>query len=212
MKTRPGTVFATFIAATTVSSFFIAAAAEPQSFRVVSEESEFLVHVGRAGLFKVLGHDHRIRVGNFTGTIRWDTDAPERSEFTLEVDAASLYVADDELSDGDRNDVQANMETEALGLPAHPTISFVSARVDVAGQNAGEHLLKVAGELTLRGVRGPLEIPLALSRVDGRLIARGGFELESKDWNVPQISALGGSVKTNTDLKLEFEIVAEPEN
>jgi hypothetical protein len=34
------------------------------------------------------------------------------------------------------------------------------------------------------------------------------MELDSKNWGVPQISAVGGSVKTKGELQLDFEIVA----
>jgi hypothetical protein len=34
------------------------------------------------------------------------------------------------------------------------------------------------------------------------------MELQSEDWGVPQISAVGGSVKTKQELKLAYEIVA----
>lgn len=212
MKTRLGATCAfCWIAVITVSMPVVVHAVAPQLYRVVAEQSELVVIVGRAGLFKVFGHDHEIRVESFTGTIRWDRDAPERSEFELEVDAASLIIADDELSNADRHEVQTNMETRALAVAKHPTISFASSRVDVEGESSVGRRLKVVGTLTLRGVDGPLEIPLTLTEADGGIVARGSFGLASKDWQVPQISALGGSVKTSTDLKLEFEIVALPQ-
>lgn len=43
--------------------------AQPETYRVVSDESRFEVHVGRAGLFKMFGHDHVVRVGSFEGTV-----------------------------------------------------------------------------------------------------------------------------------------------
>jgi hypothetical protein len=37
------------------------------------------------------------------------------------------------------------------------------------------------------------------------------MELESQNWGVPQISAVGGSVKTKEELRLAFEIAAARE-
>jgi polyisoprenoid-binding protein YceI len=182
--------------------------AQPQTYRVVSEESRFDVHVGRSGLFKMFGRDHVIRVGSFTGTVDWDSAEPEGARFVLEVDAASFSVADDGLSEDDRATVQNTMETEALALPEHSTISFTSTRVEIERAESGEHRLEITGELALRGVRRELDVPMTLSFDGERLIARGKFELESKEWGVPQISLLGGSVKTKNELSLEFEIVA----
>ena len=53
-----------------------------RTYRVATDESRFEVEVGRAGLFKVFGHDHRIRVGAFTGTVEWKSEEPESSRFT----------------------------------------------------------------------------------------------------------------------------------
>jgi len=186
--------------------------AQSETYRVVAAESRFDVHVGRAGLFKMFGHDHVIRVGSFTGAVEWDRAEPEASRFVLEVDAASLSVVaeDTGLSDDDRATVQHTMETEALALSEHSAISFMSTRVQVKRSDSGEHRLEITGELELHGVRHELDIPMTLSFDSERnmLIARGKFELDSEEWGVLQISALGGSVKTKTELGLEFEIVA----
>ena len=212
MGRRLGAVFLLVAACASMSSTSGTSRAQLQTYRVVAEESRFDVHVGRSGLFKMFGHDHVIRVGSFTGTVVWESAEPEAARFVLEVDAASLFVAEveDGLSEDDRATVQDTMETEALAVAEHATISFKSTRVEIRRSDSGEHRLEITGELALRGVRRELDVPMTLS-FDGErdiLIARGKFELDSKEWGVPQISVLGGSVKTKTELGLEFEIVA----
>ena len=185
--------------------------AQPRTYGVLSDESRFVVNVGRSGLFKVFGHDHVIRVGSLTGAIEWDDDEPEAGRFHLEIDATSLSVADDALSDDDRATVQNTMEAEALAVSEHATIMFVSWRVELERAVSGEYRLEVNGELALRGVRDELSVPLTLTRDGDRLVARAKFVLDSKKWGVPQISALGGSVKTKSELGIELEIVTELE-
>lgn len=182
--------------------------AQDGTYRVVAEQSQFDVHVGRAGLFKLLGHDHVISVGSFSGAVAWDGAEPEASSFVLNVDARSLSVSDEELSDDDRSEVQATMEAEALAVAEHEDIVFESASVEHQGNDGEGQRLEISGELSLRGVSRELEVPLVVTVNDGRLVARGSFELESKDWGVPQIAALGGSIKTKSKLELDFEIVA----
>jgi polyisoprenoid-binding protein YceI len=174
------------------------------SYRVVAEESRMTVHVGTAGLFKMFGHEHRIDVRGLSGQVDWDPEAPESSRFRLEVDASSLSVADEELSEKDRAQVQSDMETKALAVAENPRIVFESAEVDV--ERPGQ--LKLRGSLDLRGVKKPVEVPVTLEVSEGRVRAKGTMELESGSWGVPQISAAGGSVKTSEDLTIEFEIVA----
>ena len=166
------------------------------------------MQVGRAGLFKVFGHDHRVRVGAFTGTVEWNSENPERSRFTLEVDPASLSVADEELDEDDRAKVQGDMETKALALSEHATIAFTSTGVRVRDTRGGALRLELEGTLHLRGESQPLEVPVTVELSGERMTVSGELELDSKRWGVPQISALGGSVKTKEKLRLTFEIVA----
>ena len=181
---------------------------EPVAYRVVAEESRITVHVGTAGLFKVFGHEHNIQVKGIAGRVEWNPEAPASSRFTLEVDAASLTVADEELSEKDRAQVQSDMETKALALPQNPKIVFVSTEVQVEKSEGANRRLKLRGTLSLRGVTKPVEVPLTLEVAEGRLTAKGEMELDGRTWGVPQIAAVGGSVKTKEELQLAFEIVA----
>jgi polyisoprenoid-binding protein YceI len=181
---------------------------EPVAYRVVAEESRMTVHVGTAGLFKVFGHEHNIQVKGIAGRVEWNPEAPASSRFTLEVDAASLTVADEELSEKDRAQVQSDMETKALALPQNPKIVFVSTEVRVEKSEGANRRLKLRGTLSLRGVTKPVEVPLTLEVAEGRLTAKGEMELDGRTWSVPQIAAVGGSVKTKEELQLAFEIAA----
>jgi len=180
----------------------------PVAYRVAGEESRMTVHVGTAGLFKMFGHEHNIQVKGIAGRVEWDPEAPASSRFILEIDAATLTVADEELAEKDRAQVQSDMETQALALPQNPKIVFESTEVRVEKSEGANPRLKLRGTLRLRGVAKPVEVPLTLEVAEGRITAKGEMELEGKNWGVPQISAVGGSVKTKEELKLAFEIVA----
>jgi polyisoprenoid-binding protein YceI len=177
-------------------------------FRVAAEDSRMTVRVGTAGLFKMFGHEHRIEVRGLAGRVDYDGDAPERSRFVLEIDAASLTVADEELSGKDRAQVQSDMESKALALPRYPRIVFESTEVRLEKSEQTSRRLRVRGTLALRGVSKPLDVPLTLEVEADRLTAKGEMTLESGNWGVPQVSAVGGSVKTSRDLGIAFEIVA----
>jgi len=185
-----------------------ATAPAQEVYTVDASESRLVVEVGRAGFLKLFGHDHRIRVERFTGEVAWDAEAPERSRFSLDVDAASLVVADEEVSEADRAQIQSDMEAKALDLPGHPRITFTSSSVERSGSGEGVERLKVTGTLALRGVEKRLTVPLEVRVEEGRVVARGEVELESDAWGVPQVSAAGGSVKTSKELGVSFEIVA----
>jgi polyisoprenoid-binding protein YceI len=185
-----------------------AALSNPATYRVEAGKSQFHVKVGRAGLFKAFGHDHLIAVERFTGSVEWSAESPEASRFNMEVDAASLKVVDDEVSEGDRAKIQGDMEAKALALPENPGIRFESSQVAVERVEGGSFHVKVTGTLSLRGVGKPFVIPLTLTVADDHLTAKGEVELPSDQWGVPQITAVGGSVRTKENLELTFDIVA----
>ena len=139
-----------------------AVASEPATYKVVAGESRMSVHVGTAGLFKMFGHDHNIEVKGISGSVDWDENDPAASRFGLEVDASSLVVADEELSDGDRAQVQADMESKALASNENPKIVFQSTAVEADKAQGAAHRLKIKGNLSLRGVTKPVEVPVTL--------------------------------------------------
>ena len=194
-----------------VSTPVVAQQSAPTTYAVDAKSSRFIVEVGRAGFLKMFGHDHTIVVERFAGAIHWDEQAPSDSSFTLEVDAASLTVADDEVSEEERRSVQRDMEVKALGLPAHAKIRFESTSVKMTKINPVT--LDVKGLLDLRGVRKEIQIPVELEFQEAAVVARGEFEIQGKDFGVPQVAAAGGAVKTRNELELAFEIraVARPE-
>ncbi|HEY7700114.1 MAG TPA: YceI family protein, partial [Vicinamibacteria bacterium] len=151
---------------------------------------------------------HNIQVKGLGGRVEWNPEAPSSSRFVLEIDAASLTVADEELSEADRAQVQSDMQAKALDLPQNPKIVFESTEVRVEKSEGATRRLKLLGTLRLRGAAKPAEVPVTLEVAEGRLSAKGEMELDSKIWGVPQISAVGGSVKTKEELKLAYEIVA----
>jgi polyisoprenoid-binding protein YceI len=185
-----------------------ASASETATYKVVAGESRMSVHVGTAGLFKMFGHEHNIAVKGLTGTVDWDPDAPAGSRFVLEIDASTFVVSDEELSEEDRAQVQSDMESKALASKENPKIVFQSTEVQAEKAQGAARRLKIKGTLQLRGATKPVEVPVTLEVGEGRLTAKGEMELDANNWGVPQISAVGGSVKTKDELKLTYVIVA----
>ena len=177
------------------------------NFSVQSTESSFTVKVGRAGFLKAFGHDHLIEIRDIVGDVDWRPDSPNMSSIRIEIDASSLAVIDEDISDADRATVQAEMESTALDVTSYPKIVFVSKELSLSS-GEGERMANLKGELTLRGVTGEVKFPLRLTVDDQNVRARGQFKIKGSDFGVPQIKAAGGSVKTKDELELTFDLVA----
>ena len=180
---------------------------EAWSFSVQPKESRFTVKVGKAGFLKAFGHDHLIEIRGIVGDVDWRPDNPEKSSIRIEIDASSLAVIDEGISDADRATIQAEMETTALDVEKYPKIVFVSKELSVSRGN-GERKGNLRGELTLRGVTDEVKIALTLTVDDQKVRVQGEFKIKGSDFGVPQIKAAGGSVKTKDELELTFDLVA----
>ncbi len=188
----------------TVSSVF---SEDTWSFSIQPTESRFTVKVGKAGFLKAFGHEHLIEARGIVGDVDWRPDNPNMSSIRIEIDASSLTVVDEGVSDADRATIQAEMESTALEVASYPKIVFVSKELSVS-RGGGERKGNLKGELTLRGVTDEVKFPLTLT-VDGQTLrAEGAFKIKGSDFGVPQIKAAGGSVKTKDELELAFALVA----
>lgn len=180
-------------------------AQEAWHFTLKPAESRFTVDVGRAGFLKMFGHDHLVEIRGFRGEVDWQPAEPERSSIRIEVEAASLMVVNEE-NEEERAQIQADMETKALGVENHPRIVFVSEEISLEGAD-GNYRGRIAGQLTLKGVTAPVTIPLTITVSGESLRAQGDFEIKGSDFGVNQVSGAGGTVKTSDDLKLTFDLV-----
>ena len=173
-------------------------------FTLRPEKSEFTVKVGRAGFLKVFGHDHLVEIRGFNGEVNWQPEQPEASSIRIEVQAASLTVVGED--EGERAQIQADMEAKALEVESYPQILFVSEELSLGDPEGGEYRGRVTGQITLRGVTNTVTIPLTLTVSEQSLRAQGEFQIKGSDFGVEQISVAGGTVKTSDDLELTFDL------
>ena len=136
-------------------------------YQVDGSASTFRIAVGRAGLFSFAGHTHEVLASGIEGRVVADPEDLARSAVTLRFPAAGLRVTGKGEPAEDVAKVQAKMEgPDVLDVARFDEVVFRSTGVE--GREAGGVWnLRVAGELTLRGVTRPqcLEVTLnALKR------------------------------------------------
>src|SRR6478752_24629 len=171
----------------------ITARAQPP-LQIDSEKSTLRVHVFKSGLFSGLGHEHEITAPIESGSISEDPPMVE-----LKVDARRMKVADSDVSDKDRAEIQQTMlGPKVLDSERFPEIRFRSRRVSKLGENQWQ----AEGELSLHGQTLPVTV--VVSRENG--VYRGRTELKQKDFGISPVTAGGGAVKTRNEVRIEYEI------
>jgi polyisoprenoid-binding protein YceI len=131
----------------------------------------------------------------FEGHAHLDAGDPSRSTVHLTIQAASIQTHNP------RRD-QA-LRDKFLDAPNHPTITFVSTRVDQVDE-AG---FSVTGDLTIRGTTNPVTIDVTLIDADNdRLRFTGTVTINRRDWGA-HWSAAGFLVSKQVRLELDVTTV-----
>jgi len=170
-----------------------------QDKAIDSERSTITIHVGKAGLFSMAGHEHWVNAPISAGVL----DDSNRLHVEFRVDAAKMEVKPDPKIDAKTQaQVQKSMQDITLESAKYPEIAFRSSRVE---KQAGEQW-KVDGILTLHGVTKPLVI--MVKRSGDAFVSH--VNIKQTDFGIKPISVGGGVVKVKNELEIDFRIVTRP--
>src|SRR6267143_6618812 len=94
----------------------------------------------------------------------------------------------------------------------YPEIVFKST--DVSGKPLGnnQYDLRIAGNLTLRGVTHRIVIPAKVTLTGNDLRAVGEFSIDRSDFNVKATSAFHGLIRVRKSVKFTFDIVGHEDS
>ena len=164
------------------------------------QRSTITVHVGKAGLFSVAGHEHWVEAPISSGVV--NQSAPAHVEFRVE--AARMEVrADPKVDAKTQSEIQKDMQEKVLESARYPEIVFRSSRVE----KEAEGQWRVEGALTLHGATKPISLPVA--RYGDAYLGR--TTLRQTDFGIKPITAAGGTVKVKNELDIEFRILTRSE-
>ena len=176
------------------------------SYGLDSRVSRFTVRAFATGVLSAFGHSPTIALRDFEGEARVNPDHMESSSLRLILKAASLTVTDD-IGDKDRRELEREMQEKVLETAKYPEIVYECTQVSVDSSENGNYSVKLLGSLTLHGVtrRQPVQARLALS--GDMLRAFGEFAVRQSDYNIKPVSAIGGGLKVEDEVKFSFDIV-----
>ena len=173
----------------------IVAIASAQDAPIDVQRSTITIHVGKAGLLSVAGHEHTISAPISSGAIR---ESPT-SHVEFAVDTAKMAVMPDPKVDSKTQaEIQKDMQEKTLETRKYPQIKFRSSRVD----KQAEGQWKVEGDLALHGVTK--SVVLTVKRAGDSYTAR--TTLKQTDFGIKPISVGGGTIKVKDQVDIEFAI------
>jgi polyisoprenoid-binding protein YceI len=186
----------------------VRAAAPALRYRLNPAQSSFMVRAFAGGLLFFKGHDHFIRVGDFSGEAVLTPTALNPASLQMTVRADSLEETRDVFTAEQKQIINKEIRELVLETAKYPEINFKST--DVTGRlvSASHYEAKIGGDFTLHGVTHRIVIPAQISLEGSNLRARGEFTIDRGDYDVPATSALHGTIRVRDKLKFMFDIVA----
>ncbi len=133
--------------------------------------------------------------GNFkglAGTIDFDKDHPEKGNFTMSLDAATVNT------DNDSRDSHLR-KAEYFDVANHPKITFTSEKVSGKGNN-----LTATGKLTIKGVSKNISIPFTATAKDDGYVFEGSFQINRRDFKVG-----GNGVVLGDNVNISLSVFAQ---
>jgi polyisoprenoid-binding protein YceI len=181
---------------------------DPRTRYAIEPNQSFLaVRTGSGGLLSAFGHDHRLMVRRLSGSVVADLGDLPHSSVTLNVEAGSLAVVDDE-SQKDRDAIEKEMNDSVLQVARFPGIVFQSQVIEARSSSADVFEIQIEGDLTLHGVTRRIRVPAHLEAHGESLRATGKVRLKQTDYRIAVTSAVGGTVKVADEVELIFDVVA----
>ena len=187
-----------------------ASAQKTRTYKIIAAESNLWVYVAKGGLLSALAHNHNIGVRSFTGTVTVPESGAAGGALNLDIEAASLNVADKEVSDKDRTEITNSMHNEVLQSAKYPKVTFKSVSVSDLKANGGDsYSFTVNGDLTLHGTTKRIAVPVTATITAQQLKATGKYTLKQSLFGITPYSKAGGAVKVKDDVIVNFSIVAK---
>lgn len=176
-------------------------------YRIDAKQSRFVVQVEASGLLSVFGHNPVIAVCGFGGDARFDAEALNRASLLMLVQADSLAVAGD-VTEKDRPEIERMMRDEVLETARYPEVVFMSTGVSINQAADDRYQARITGSLSLHGVTRNHAFDAQVMANGKTLRAQGEFPLRQSDYNIKQVSVMGGTLKVKDEVKLSFDILA----
>jgi polyisoprenoid-binding protein YceI len=179
-------------------------------YRFDPGHSRFTVQAFATGLLSFLGHSPTLAVRDFRGVVEFPDDLIANLRVELTAGAGTLAVTD-AVKPSDRREIEERMRADVLETAAFPEITFRAAAVESEKQAPGRYRTVLAGDLALHGVARPLRVGAELAIFADGLRLRGETRLRMSEFAIRTVTALGGTIRLQDEVKLSFDLAALPE-
>ncbi len=180
--------------------------------------SKVRIYVFRAGAAARLGHNHVLSAPRFEGYVSVPSAQAADARFELRVPLADLSIDDPDArrETGDNfngEPTAADIEgtrKNMLGERGFQADRFPIVRLRSVAIEGDWPVLVAQVEITLHGVTRTQPVMLHVERNATQLKVNGAFTLRQSDFGITPFSALGGLMKVQDAVAIQFDLIAMP--
>ena len=177
-------------------------------YRLDPGRSNFMVRAFAGGPLWFKGHDHFVKVGDYTGEVRLTPQSVAPASLQMTIKSDSLVETRDVFTEQQKQIINKELREIVLETAKYPQITFKSTNVTGSLSNSGYFDARIEGDLTLHGVTRRIVIPAQVTFGADELRAKGEFNVDRHDFNVKATSAVHGLVRIRDKMHFTFDIVA----
>src|SRR5688500_9930275 len=118
-------------------------------YRLNPAQSRFMVRTFSGGLLFFKGHDHFIKVGDFSGEVELTPTAISPASLRMTIRSDSLEETRDVFPPAQKQIINRELKELVLETAKYPSIVFKSTDVRGRLTSAGRYEAKIGGDLTL---------------------------------------------------------------
>ena len=178
-----------------------------QRYQIDVPRSRFVVHTTTSGVSSMFGHDHKIEIRSYDGTVTLAAGKVDNATLDLTVRADGLHAIE-EKDEAITAEIDSALHDHVLEAGAFPVITFSGRAIAARRRDDGAFDVTLRGDLRLHGVRRTVTVPLRLTFTDDAMRASGKLSLRQTDYNIVPFSFAGGTVTVANRVALSFDIVA----
>jgi polyisoprenoid-binding protein YceI len=151
-------------------------------------------------------------VSEFSGELEMNTQDEQPVDVSLRVNvkADSLALVES-VSAKDRNDIESTMRRDVLETASYPKIVYASKDIAAETIFAGWYRIRAKGMLELHGISRPHSIDAQLRIMEDGMRLSGEFVIKLSAYHIKRVTALGGLISLQDDLKSVFDIFGRPQ-
>lgn len=189
---------------------------EPVTYRLDPARSSLyaVVYNDLSAMASRLGHDHTFRPSTFAGTVVWDRDDASACVVDLSFSVSSLWPdppglrereglsASGTVGEDSKPTIVGNLQGKnQLDAANHPQITFHGT--SCSGTSG---TVTVGGDLTIRGVKKPVEAAMSVTADASSFGATGTFEIRHTDFGFQPFSNLAGALRNQDRIKVVVDV------